>query len=206
MIRDYSPVPGSTHRPGVHCRLQGTPADLCAPPTPGAPAGPGSTRALSPRLPTERAAAFCPQSEAWPRGDVASSALARRRFSRSQGTAESLKSRPALALFLSPFLPLRVGAHLPTPSARKLSGHPCGSLSSSSRYSAAPGSGGGGSAGGRFDGVGTWGGFEPPIVATLDRHGLLCFPSKLLEGGAGLSGRDSISVLRTEVGGPRRLH
>lgn len=151
LIREHPPAAGSTHRPRVHRRLQGTPADRCAPPTPGAP------RARSPRLPTGRAAAFCPQSEAWPRGDVASSALARRRFSRSQGTAESLKSRPALLLFLS--LSFRCASAPtsppPPPPELKLSGHPCGSLSSSSRYSAAPGSGGGGSAGGRFDGVGT---------------------------------------------------
>lgn len=111
-----------------------------------------------------------------------------------------------------PFLPPRVGAHLPTPSARQLSGHPCGSLSSSSRFSAALGPGGGGrgpqgSVGGGFDGGAGEGGFEPPILATLDRRGLLCFPWKLLEEVRGRGARQaSISVLRTEVGGPRRLH
>lgn len=185
MIREHLPAAGSTHRPRVHRRLQGTPADLCAPPTPGAPAIPAVPGTRSPRLPTGRAAAFCPQSEAWPRGDVASSALARRRFSPSQGTAESQKSRPSLALFLSlsfrcaleptsppppraSFLGILAGHLVPLPATPRPRAREEGAaLEAESMESGL--------------GVGV-GGFEPPILATLDRrHGLLCFLSKLLE-------------------------
>lgn len=164
----------------MHRRLQGTPADLSAPPTPGAPTSPRSTRARSPRLLTGRAAAFCLQSEAWPRGDVASSALARRRFSGSQGTAESLKSRPALALFLSLSFRCALAPTSPPPLRASFLGIFAGHLvplpaTLPPRFREER-------AALEADSMESGlGGFEPPILATLDRYGLLCFPSKLLE-------------------------
>lgn len=157
MIREHPPAAGSTHRSRAHCRLQGTPADLCVPPTPGAPAIPGRTgdpqsapsdgagRSL---LPAVRGVAERGRRLLCPGSPPLLPEPGHRRIPKVASRSSALPL---------PFLPLRVGAHLPTPSARKLSGHPCGSLSSSSRYSAAPGSGGGGSAGGRVDGVGTRG-------------------------------------------------
>lgn len=138
LTREPSPDPGSTHRPRVHRRLPG------APPTPGTPASSGSTagaqsapsdgagRSLSPAIRGVAERGRCLFSPGSP------PPLPEPRHRRIAKVASLSGALPF------PFLPLRVGAHLPTPSARQLSGHPCGSLSSSSRFSAALGRGGGG--------------------------------------------------------------
>lgn len=181
----------------MHRWLSGTPAD------PGYTADPGH----SSQLREHRGAAFRPQSEAWPRGDVASSALAHRRLSRSPGTKVASLSG-SLPL---PFLPLRVGAHLPTPSARQLSGHPCGSLSSSSRFSAALGRGGGGRGPREASAAdSTESGlegllnhlFSPLLTATV----CFAFRRSFWKRCRVEARQDSVSALRTEVRGPRRLH
>lgn len=84
-----------------------------------------------------------------------------------------------------PFLPLRVGAHLPTPSRASFLGILAGHLVPlpATRWPRAQEEGAALEAESMESGLGVGlGGFEPPILATLDRrHGLLCFPSKLLE-------------------------